>query len=53
MEQKFYCKHCKEGFSIDDEDKYLNYNCPICNNISPFATYAGLRLKIAGGTIKG
>lgn len=51
-EQLFFCKKCQKEFSVKDIEKYINYNCPECNSISPFSGYSGLKFK-GLPTIKG
>jgi len=45
MEQKFYCKKCEKEFSIVEDDKYWNYNCPICNIICVPKDYTPVGFK--------
>jgi predicted RNA-binding Zn-ribbon protein involved in translation (DUF1610 family) len=45
MIQIFYCKNCKEDFSIEKDDKFWNYNCPNCGNISMQKGYTLPRFK--------
>ena len=39
MEQIFYCKECKEQFTLELEEHYYNYNCPKCGTISLLLNY--------------
>ena len=43
----YHCQKCKKDFEIKDKlsKGYWNYNCPVCNKISP--------LKSFGVTFKG
>ena len=45
MTQYFYCKICDKEFSIDKNDIYLNYKCPVHNIICQKKDYIGLLLK--------
>lgn len=31
----YFCRDCKKTFTVQAEDHYYNWNCPLCNSISP------------------
>jgi Zn finger protein HypA/HybF involved in hydrogenase expression len=45
MKQVFYCKKCKEEFTVNEKEFYWNYKCPKCESISTQKDYIGPRFK--------